>query len=129
MEKEYKNILRLNNKIDFLKGEIRKLQLKVKDYESEKKQTEQDIVTYYQATGMLNEEIITEDNVKLRFSLTKPKGTLVIDDDKKVPADYVEYQPKIDKVKLKEFLKDKDLSKYGCSLEYGEPSVTYKAVK
>ncbi len=126
MEKEYEQLLKLTDALDELEGKKQSAERDIKIIKKKIEAVRKDIVTYFQATGLVNDEY-QQGDIKLKFKLTKPQGRLIVDDIDKLPKQFVSYEPKVNKTNLKEYMKEHKVQ--GVSFEYGEPNVTWSLVK
>lgn len=128
MQDKYKKLLDLQETENFFAEQKASVDRSLREVRVEISNIQAEIVQHFKQNGMISDEY-QEGNIKLAFSLTKPRGKMVIDDPEALPEEYVSYEPKVDKKGLGEFLKGKNLMEYGVSYEYSEPSVTYRVVK
>lgn len=128
MQDKYKRLLELQESEKFFSKQKADVDLSLRAVRAEISDIQADIVNYFKSNGMISDEY-QEGNLTLSFSLTKPRGRMVIEDPEALPEEYVSYEAKVDKKGLGEFLKGKNLMEYGVSYEYSEPSVTWRVVK
>lgn len=127
MESLYEKLLKLGDSERFFLDQKASVDNSLREVRAEKASVQAEIAQHFKQNGMISDEY-QKGLIKLAFLLTKPTGRMVIEDPEALPEEFVSYEPKVDKLKLKEFLKGKNELEYGVHYEYGEPNVTWRVV-